>query len=316
MAWMYWTTFILLLAITVTRWIEGPWWFLTLDALRLHWGYAALVLSTITLVDKRWLMAGCFLFLAIISFIIIFDGLEKTPPVETANSKTYKIFQSNLLYKNANVDRFLSVLETEKPDIVILLEFTKNWRKPVLNNPWIKQEYPHVLTNDQTLEHLSQLGILSRYPLTEIELQNLQHGADNWIMKARAQINERQSLEITTVHPYHPTNWWQTKQQTIFFNYLATTEAINKNPYRIMAGDFNAPHWFKRFIHMKQSAQLKEFSPSGKSFLNTWPNSVPSFLRLPIDHFLFSQHIGIVNQKLGPDIGSDHYPIVTTITLF
>jgi len=311
---MYWIVFALLSGITATRWLDGPWWFLPLDALRLHWGYVALICAIVAIISKRWIPGACFVTLALINIAIIFEGLTPTPIPQPVPEKSLVLLQSNLLYKNNNHQGLFQLIEKEQPDIIVLVEFTKNWRRPLEENQWLTRHYPHRLTNDQTQEHLSQIGILSRYPLTAIPVHNLPQGASNWILKAIADVNGL-PLDITAVHPYHPTNWWQAKQQKLFFEYLESTESQNTNPFRIMVGDFNAPHWFKSYIKLKQVIHLNDFSPSGHEYIATWPNSLPVFLRLPIDHFLFSTHIAVVSQSLGQPIGSDHYPVITRFIL-
>lgn len=316
MTWMYWIVFIALLAISLTRWVEGPWWFTTLDALRLHWGYFAIVFAGLAFYRKRYRFSLAFAVLAAASVFCVFDGLVQTPVVQVqAQQKTYKVLQSNVLFDNTDYEAFLNLLQNEQPDFIIVVEFTKSWRRAVLKNDWVQQRYPYFVFNKPAAGYHPQFGIFSKYPLTPLEIEDQPYSIDTWMLKAEAQAEDGKVIDITAVHPYHPTNWWQTKQQQRFFDFLSQREALNKKRYRIVAGDFNAPHWLKSYIAMKQAAGLHDFAPSGLQFLTTWPVSLPGMLRLPLDHFLFSQHVGMVSQRLGVNIGSDHYPIVSEFTL-
>jgi endonuclease/exonuclease/phosphatase family metal-dependent hydrolase len=40
-----------------------------------------------------------------------------------------------------------------------------------------------------------------------------------------------------------------------------------------------------------------------------WP------LALPIDHCLVSEKVEVVDRWMGPDVGSDHYPLVVDVRL-
>jgi len=36
-------------------------------------------------------------------------------------------------------------------------------------------------------------------------------------------------------------------------------------------------------------------------------------LRVPIDHCLVSSELAVVNHEVGPDLGSDHFPVLVTL---
>ena len=48
--------------------------------------------------------------------------------------------------------------------------------------------------------------------------------------------------------------------------------------------------------------------------MGSYPAWLPfGILRLPIDHLLASRDFTVIGARLGPDIGSDHLPLVTTL---
>ena len=67
---------------------------------------------------------------------------------------------------------------------------------------------------------------------------------------------------------------------------------------------------FRRLVHdsgLRDSAQGRGVHPS-------WP-AIDPLLRIPIDHCLLSPCIGLVDRRVGPDIGSDHYPLIVDFVL-
>ena len=66
----------------------------------------------------------------------------------------------------------------------------------------------------------------------------------------------------------------------------------------------------KKFMHQTglQSAR------AGRGALPTWPTFLPAtFLRIPIDHILVSDHLRVISHTLGDNTGSDHLPTIAVI---
>ena len=76
---------------------------------------------------------------------------------------------------------------------------------------------------------------------------------------------------------------------------------------RLVVGDFNATPW---------SADLRAFVTenglSGVNTLATWPVWL-GFAGIPIDHAFVSHDLRILTFETGPDIGSDHLPLLIDV---
>jgi endonuclease/exonuclease/phosphatase (EEP) superfamily protein YafD len=46
----------------------------------------------------------------------------------------------------------------------------------------------------------------------------------------------------------------------------------------------------------------------------TWPTGIP-LLRVPIDNCLVSEGLIALDRRLGPDVGSDHFPLIVDLAL-
>jgi endonuclease/exonuclease/phosphatase (EEP) superfamily protein YafD len=55
-------------------------------------------------------------------------------------------------------------------------------------------------------------------------------------------------------------------------------------------------------------------SAQGHGVQPTWPNFNP-LLWIPLDHVLHSTCLAVRDRIIGPDVGSDHYPVIVDFSL-
>ena len=70
--------------------------------------------------------------------------------------------------------------------------------------------------------------------------------------------------------------------------------------------------WTPRFKHLLRATGLRD-TAAGFGWQPTWPTFLPR-LGITIDHCLASSALGVRALKTGPDIGSDHYPLIVELT--
>jgi hypothetical protein len=78
----------------------------------------------------------------------------------------------------------------------------------------------------------------------------------------------------------------------------------------IIVGDFNRPPWTSEMKDLQDSLGVSAAAAPG-----TWPSWLPRPLRLPLDLVLVGKGLAAGTVELGPDVGSDHLPIVADIAL-
>jgi endonuclease/exonuclease/phosphatase (EEP) superfamily protein YafD len=93
---------------------------------------------------------------------------------------------------------------------------------------------------------------------------------------------------------------------------LAQLVRDQKKPV-LLVGDLNVSPWSSYFTRLLKNSGLKN-SMKGFGFQPSWPSNT-SFLRIPIDHVLYTPEIVIRNRAVGPDVGSDHLPVIVDFAL-
>ncbi len=78
---------------------------------------------------------------------------------------------------------------------------------------------------------------------------------------------------------------------------------------KLVAGDFNAIPWSAGL-----RAFLRDTRLTGFNTLATWPVWL-GFAGIPIDHAFVSRDLRILDIGTGPDIGSDHLPMLIGVAL-
>ena len=83
---------------------------------------------------------------------------------------------------------------------------------------------------------------------------------------------------------------------------------------RVVAGDLNATPWSHPFRRLLADGRLHN-SQRGYGLELTFPAHATPLLQVSIDHVLYSDGFRVVDRRLGPALGSDHFPVVVDLAL-
>jgi endonuclease/exonuclease/phosphatase (EEP) superfamily protein YafD len=111
------------------------------------------------------------------------------------------------------------------------------------------------------------------------------------------------------VHPLPPMSPAYAADRDELFRQLAERVRREAGPV-IVAGDFNATPW-SHGMRPLVAAGLRD-TQLGHGFSATWQRRIPIFA-IPIDHVLVAGDLTAAARWTGPDLGSDHRPIVAEL---
>ncbi len=132
---------------------------------------------------------------------------------------------------------------------------------------------------------------------------------------AKIRISQTDSLKLYGVHitsPEFPKGAISRNSQLKIIG-----ESISNDPSKtkIAIGDFNVTPYSYYFSQFEKTIGLKN-TMAGFGPQNSWPSLSPlDIFRIPIDHVFVSKNIQVIDRRIGPNLGSDHFPIIVKLSL-
>lgn len=131
----------------------------------------------------------------------------------------------------------------------------------------------------------------------------------DWSHAARwAQTSD--GVRVIALHPTPPVNGVATIERDHVIAAAAREAAAA--PVSLLVGDFNATPWSRVMIDLKKTGLQRV--DCGAPWRSTWRSRLP-LAGLPIDHAYVGRDIRGATCRVGPDIGSDHYPLIIDLVL-
>jgi len=221
-----------------------------------------------------------------------------------ADGQTVRAMLMNLNAANGNTALVLDVLEKFDPDFVLLEEVTPKWAdKP---EP-LATRFPYKVSEPRG----DCFGILffSKVPLSNSRVVSLGSEAPTIITDVRL---PQGTLSLIGTHPPPPVGAANARARNEQLAALAGTIREQQHPV-LLIGDLNTSPWSPYFSQLLKESGLRN-SMKGFGFQPSWPVENP-LMRIPIDHMLHSPEITVHQRGIGPEIGSDHLPLIVDFSV-
>ncbi|MDD4018488.1 MAG: endonuclease/exonuclease/phosphatase family protein [Kiritimatiellae bacterium] len=216
-----------------------------------------------------------------------------------------RILHANILTRNTNVAALLSLVAQEQPDAIVLLEPNTRWLNdlsPLTNSYPVWAAMPRednlgAAIYCRTNAHSAEIFRLSDPEAVPSTLARFDAGG--------------RTLTVVGIHALAPYNSYMWRGRNSFSLELAKKLCGFKGPL-VVTGDFNNTPWSSHFRQFLEASGLRD-STQGHGLQPTWPVALPPPMRIPLDHCFHSDAVRILSRRPGPDIGSDHLPLIIDV---
>ncbi|WP_201574218.1 endonuclease/exonuclease/phosphatase family protein [Psychrobacter sp. H8-1] len=217
-----------------------------------------------------------------------------------------KIMVSNVLTPNDETHKLINLIKQKQPDILITLESDEKWQD-ALNE--IESDYPY--TVKVPLDNLYGMHLYSKLELIDPTVKYLMID-DIPSIHTQLRLENGRVIWLYCLHPMPPSPTEADKSTTRDAELLMVGKHIKEHDQTaILAGDLNDVAWSKTTRRFQRISGLLD-PRVGRHFINTFHVNYP-FLRWALDHLFHSACFTVVDIERLPSIGSDHFPVLTTL---
>lgn len=223
-------------------------------------------------------------------------------PVPTALAMPIRVVSFNVRSSNTHYAETLAWVRETAPDVAFFPEVNPKWAAAL--EP-LKASLPYALAQPQN-DHFGW-AFFSKHPILEHEFYTSQLVEVPVVRVVLAIAGRR--VVFFGVHPLPPMSPACAANRDSAILQLAAQVRQETGPV-IVGGDLNATPW-SRSMQPLFAAGLHD-TQLGRGFSATWRRNIPIFA-IPIDHLLLAGPIAATARWTGPDLGSDHHPIVADL---
>ena len=293
------------------------WWIRGVDFPRIQILFIGLAsLIGLFILTPQWQMAEIALMLALIGaigfqlrMILPYTRLwkqEVRQAMPMANPVQVKLMVSNVLTPNNNTQALVNLVQQKQPDILITLESDQKWEDAL---SVIEPDYPYSVK--VPLDNLYGMHLYSKLELIDPEIKYLLID-DIPSIHTQVRLTNGEVIWLYCLHPMPPSPTEADKSTTRDAELLMVGRHINENNQTaILAGDLNDVAWSKTTLMFQRISGLLD-PRIGRFFINTFHVKYP-ILRWALDHIFHSPCFTLVDIERLPSIGSDHFPVMTTL---
>jgi endonuclease/exonuclease/phosphatase (EEP) superfamily protein YafD len=305
-----------LLALTVAG-HGGAWhWLLDLTShFRWYWLLAAAIGLVATLRRPLPLARACFGLAAAVNAWAMLPFWMPAVPAGAATEQAavaapdrgvpLALVTVNVRRRNHDTARCVAYLRDRRPDVAVVIEPDAVWQAALES---LADLYPHRAFRNQGDNF--GIGVLSRWPLRDPEFVTL--GGTPYPNLITRVVHDGGELLLVATHPHAPMTATHSHGLRSQLNAVAARAAAATGPC-VVAGDFNATPWSVAYREFVATSGLVD-TALGRGLEPTWNARLPA-PRIPIDHVFVSQDVRVTRRAVGPDIGSDHFPVEVDLVL-
>jgi len=285
-------------------------WFLELFShFATHYAILALAAALVLGALRRWRWTALALGVACWNSVVVAQSLSPSARPTAHDAQRLTILHFNVGVGHRDPRRVMDYVlaHAERFDVVVLIEAGPQWKEELDRALSV---YPHsVLELEDTP---FGIAVMSRAkPIASAVVET--PGGFRHVEVRLAIPGQKLPVALYAIHPPPPVSGDLADARNDYLARIASAISGRADETAIVVGDFNTtPYspYLRRFV--KETALL----PSRCCLLHqgTWPVIFGNaWFGIPIDHSLVTARLRVAAHEIGPDLGSDHLPIVLSV---
>jgi endonuclease/exonuclease/phosphatase (EEP) superfamily protein YafD len=285
----------------------------TIELFRPYVALAAFVPFVLLLAVRAWISAGAAgLAVAFNLALLTVSALAAAPAANTrGGGAVLTVVTFNCLGSNTDFTTFTTWVRRVKPDVIALEEKPAGWERALAD---LKDILPYRST--EAGADGGDTEIFSRFPITAA---NAFAPAPDQRRVVHAVVDIKGTpVEVFAVHPntLHDRQQWVDRNEFLGLAAQSVGFAPGERPHLVL-GDWNVAPWspfFKTFVETASVRSLDAASlapPATRILFSVLGSNVGS----PIDHIAASRGFESYGCEVGPDLRSDHRPLICRVGL-
>ncbi len=249
----------------------------------------------------RWAASSLALFGVHVALLIPYFPL---PLTRADHSPRLRVLGVNVLTQNSKHRPILEYALSSGADIIGIQEVNHRWVEQLAP---LEEKYPYSLKVPRSDNF--GIALYSRLPVDNLRIEyllpyNLESIAGTVQLGGRA-------IHVRVIHVLPPISAANTVARNTQLDTIG--DWARDNAPCIVFGDFNTAMWSPVYRDMIRQGRLTN-ARRRHGILGTWPAELYP-LSIPIDHCLLSPELTAINCQRGPNIGSDHFPLLIDVAL-
>ena len=310
-------SYTLIVAFALSQLARWHWFFSLLSQFTLQYCAGALIfLPFLMLLNHNASLSIIMVIISLTAYIQtrlpMTDPWRFSPPEITEDQQTIKVAQYNKYYPNKPYDTLPQWVQDEDIGLLVMQEVLHKDIAPLEKS--LLPLLPHTLPKDT--KRPNAIMIFSRYEIENLDIRQVcqQHCETNGV---RFEITPPggQSITIYSIHTEAPVGIKRYKAHQEELSSMAQWIAQDDKENTLFIGDINTTAYSPAFKDMIKTSGL-HYQHHGIMPQTTWPSfALFPFLKIQIDHILFSHSLKNNVIKKSKPHRSDHHSLIATFTV-
>ncbi len=284
---------------------DVAWPFEVAAAFRASYAVALAGGAAVLALARRRALALLALACAIADAVVVLPHVVPGPR-EAGQGPVVRVCLANLRAANRRHEDVLAWVRETDADVVVLEEVNARWAAALA-----PLDATHPTRMVRPREDDFGIGLWTRLPAVQLDDADL-GASDVPAPVARLEAGGGATFTLVAVHALPPVSSAYAAVRAAQLRGVARIATHAEGPV-VVLGDLNAAPWSPALATCLASGDLRN-AAEGFGWRPTWPTA-SALVQVPLDHVLVSPGIGVRSLDVGPDLGSDHFPVVADLVL-